>query len=344
MRQRGSRILLLLGLVIAAAAAVFLFVVLQNGINPQPGPDAIVQPTPITEVDVVVARIDIPRGTVITDTETYLRVERIPQSDFDQAGDYIRSIDQARDQLVTSSIGRNARLRLGDITEPGLSQQIPTAEPDQPRTKAYPILVNNLSGVADLIQQGDRVDVLSSFIFERQVVAAAIGVDPTTQLPEIQPAISEYAGRSTRTIVQNVEVLRIVRLQQPSGTPTAGAAAEEVPVEEPTPQTDESGAVIEEGEGQPAEGDTVPQGANWYLVVAVTDQEAELIKFAQEQNGRLQLVLRGSGDDATEDTTGVTLDLMVSQYGLPVPDPFISREREGVTPVPTVVPSPSPAP
>jgi hypothetical protein len=56
-------------------------------------------------------------------------------------------------------------------------------------------------------------------------------------------------------------------------------------------------------------------------VLAVTDQEAEIIKFSREANNAITLVLRGRGDTATETTIGATLDLLVSSFGLPVPDP-----------------------
>jgi pilus assembly protein CpaB len=77
----------------------------------------------------------------------------------------------------------------------------------------------------------------------------------------------------------------------------------------------------------------------------VTDQEAEIIKFSREQNNALTLVLRGRGDTATETTIGATIDLLVSQYGLPVPDPaapafFAPNE---LTQIPTIAATAAPA-
>ena len=80
-------------------------------------------------------------------------------------------------------------------------------------------------------------------------------------------------------------------------------------------------------------------------MLAVTDQEAEIIKFSREQNNAITLVLRGRGDTATETTIGATIDLLVSAYGLPVPDPaapafFAPNE---LTQIPTTAATAAPA-
>jgi Flp pilus assembly protein CpaB len=74
------------------------------------------------------------------------------------------------------------------------------------------------------------------------------------------------------------------------------------------------------------------------LVLGVTDQQAEVIKFARE-NGVIDLTLRSSalqkddqgnvlkdeagkeirGDQDVELTTGISINILVDQYGLPVP-------------------------
>lgn len=337
--RRGGRLLLLLGLVIAAGAAAFLFFVLQGqGIGQPPPSPAELAPTVIPEVEVVVARIDIQRGLVLTDTDTYLVTEPIGQDAYDaNPQDYLRSVDEARGLLTVNSISRGATVRPADLAEPGLAQSIPTAEADQPRPKAYPLQVNNLTGVADLIQPGDSVDILSSFLVNRTLIGAGVGTDPDTQEQVIVPTERQFeAQRTTKTIVQNVEVLRVVRVQ--TQVPAEGEGAPPPPEGEGTVPEGE-GAPVEETPAEPTpEGQAPPQ--NWILVLAVTDQEAELIKFAQEQGQRLILVLRGSGDTAIEETTGVTLDLLVTQYGVPLPDPFADNQNQPLTPVPTSVPVP----
>ena len=63
------------------------------------------------------------------------------------------------------------------------------------------------------------------------------------------------------------------------------------------------------------------------IVFAGNDQDAELIKFAQRDLGELgplTAILRRT-EDTEEDVedpgdTGITLDILVEEYGVPVPD------------------------
>jgi hypothetical protein len=59
-------------------------------------------------------------------------------------------------------------------------------------------------------------------------------------------------------------------------------------------------------------------------VFAGTDQDAEVIKFAQNDftntDWALAAVIRQTQDTATEKTTGITIDRLVTQYGLALPN------------------------
>ena len=75
-----------------------------------------------------------------------------------------------------------------------------------------------------------------------------------------------------------------------------------------------------------AEGEQ-PQIDSVIIVFAGSDQDAELIKFAQRdlnEVGALTAVLRRTADteEGVDDpaTTGITLNLLVEEYGVPVPD------------------------
>ncbi|HEX3723503.1 MAG TPA: hypothetical protein VHV31_11975 [Nitrolancea sp.] len=57
------------------------------------------------------------------------------------------------------------------------------------------------------------------------------------------------------------------------------------------------------------------------LVLEVNPQQAELITFLENNEGKYQVVLRSPDDHATATTTGVTYDQMMSTYGLPAPKP-----------------------
>ena len=59
------------------------------------------------------------------------------------------------------------------------------------------------------------------------------------------------------------------------------------------------------------------------IIFAGTDQDAELIKLAQNdinETGPLSVIVRATDDDVNEATTGVTVSLLIERYGVPVPN------------------------
>jgi len=59
------------------------------------------------------------------------------------------------------------------------------------------------------------------------------------------------------------------------------------------------------------------------IVFAGTDADAEVIKFAQSDQsviGPLTAILRAVGDEAIEETTGITAKILVETFGIPIPD------------------------
>jgi pilus assembly protein CpaB len=342
--RRGGRLILLLGVVIAAAAALFLLFFVRQ--SPPPTTVTPALPTEAPKRRVIVARIDIPNNTVLTDTETYLQPADIPEVDYNaRSSEFFTSIGELEGKVTQRAITAAEPILKSDVIEGGLSLQIPPAAPDEPRPKAYPLQVSNLSGVADQIKPGDQVDVLATFNFTRVLLRPSF--NEQGQLVIKEDTIPDLL--STKTLVQNVQVMRIVRPPAaPEGTPTPGGA----PQQEGPPQTDASGQPGQpsgqDGQtaqpGQPAPGETLTPG-NWILVLALTDQEAEIVDLSRRHGNVVTLVLRGRGDTAVETTIGATVDLLVSRYGLPLPNPagpafFAPNE---LTPLPTTVTTPTPA-
>lgn len=347
--RRGGVLILLIGLIlIVGAIALFLF--LQPGatgglIGGQAPTSAL--PTEVPEVEVVRARVDISANTVISDGLTLLEVITIPQTEFDPDQN-LSSISEVEGKLTTRAFRANEIIVRSALTEPGLSQQLPTAEPNRPRDKAYPFVVNNLSGVADTITQGDFVDVVATFtVTRRQSYPTGFTPGDATAgtQPELIRELTEVQLNTTKTIVQRAQVVRIVRpAVSAEATPEDGAP----PAESGSlPQVDESGQPIDPAAAEAgATSGTITQGA-WTLILAVNDQEVELMEFALAANARMVLVLRGAGDTAFEPTIGVTLDQLVSEFGLPLPRPLPPRvfsEQEAFTPEPTRTAAPTRVP
>jgi pilus assembly protein CpaB len=340
--RRGGRLILLLGVIIAFIAALFLYFFLQQ--SPPPTEVQVAVPTEPPKKQIVVARIDIQPNSVLTDTETLLQLGEISEAEFNaQPKNYFTSIGELQGKVTLRLVSAGAPILHDDVQEAGLSLQIPPAASNEARPKAFPLRVENLSGVADQITPGDFVDVIASFRITRTFLRP--GVDDQGQIIIKEESVPDLL--STKTLVQNVQVLKVVKPPAaPEGTPTPGGPPPDQGAG--PPETDASGQPVGSGaEAQPQQGgqpgSTLTTGT-WILVLAVTDQEAEIIKFSREQNNAITLVLRGRGDTATETTIGATLDLLVASYGLPVPDPaapafFAPNE---LTQIPTTAPTATP--
>ena len=152
--RRGGRLLLLVGILIAAVAAGLLFLYLnQLGTVGPEGPVGQVTAIPTVEPDVpvVVASVDIPAGTVISNTEQ-LELRAIPAPEFNaNRNSYLVNISDAINKLTISDIAAGDQVRKDNLTDPGLSQQIPPAEEGRARDKAIAFKVDALIAVADQI-------------------------------------------------------------------------------------------------------------------------------------------------------------------------------------------------
>jgi pilus assembly protein CpaB len=199
----------------------------------------------------------------------------------------------------------------------------------------FPLEVGNLTGVADQIRPGDAVDLVMTYEIRRLIIRPSLTLDPETGQLVVTPLEETLVDRVTKTMVQNVRVLRVLKpaIPQEAGTPTPAGQQGTAPPPPPS-RTQAS--------------DTFVPGAQWILLLAMTDQEAEIVKFTLDQQDpkpQITLVLRGRDDSAIEDTTGITLRLLTSRYGLPLPEPLqpLAIAPEEITPGPAR-PTPTPLP
>ncbi|HEX2128352.1 MAG TPA: hypothetical protein VHF58_03950, partial [Solirubrobacterales bacterium] len=101
-----------------------------------------------------------------------------------------------------------------------------------------------------------------------------------------------------------------------------------------------------EGEGGAPAPVTAP--TNVVIVIAGTDQDAEVLRFAQrtaseigdQVSSALSVTLRRSGDATVEETTGITIEQLLNDYGLQIPD---LTDIEELQPANEAEPEPEPA-
>lgn len=319
--RRGALLFLLIGLIVIIGGLA-AFLLLRGGAatsTTSQTPEVPPPPTAVPLVSVVQARVDLEANTLLNDP-SLLDVVEVPVTEFDEANEF-SNINDVLGKLLINPVVAGQSIRKDNIREAGLAQRIPTAEPGQAQVKAYPLIVNSLSGVADQVAVNDFVDVIATF--------------------------SVQTFFSTKTIIQRAQVLQIVRPALPAPTEGEETTTEAVtpPASSSLPQVDASGQPItgaQTAEGGATTPSTLTEGV-WVVVLALTDQEIELLEFALQSQARIVLALRGANDDAIESTSGVTLDLLVREYGLPLPRPLPPRvygEDEVFVPEPTPTPLP----
>lgn len=337
--------------------------------EPTPIPPGDRPPTPTEDPgqDILVARFDIPDGTLITDTIALLETKNIPTNAYNAQADTLfkdSQIGEVKGMVLNLPVLAGEPIERGYLSKPGLAQQMPTAERNRPRPKAYPVEVNSFSGVADQVHEGDTVDVVATFTLQRrvyhlpevqtneqgQVEASVQQTDQgtTIQAPAEQRQVETVDFKTTKTIVQRAKVLAILRPPPPTPVPAPPEDGAEAKPAEDAP-TAEPGAAPA---GTPAAKDDeepikskITQGT-WQVVLAVNDQQAELIEFAVRSDADVTLVLRGAGDEEYEETIGATFDLLLSEFGLPLPQPYepYVYPVELLTPEPTRTPAPTRVP
>ena len=265
-------------------AAVSFVVVLAFGSFSQQAP---AQNT--TEVPVVVAAQELALGTAVT-AEMLTSVNR-PQT---EAVDTYQYPEEVVGMVVRRQVAQGQALSSADfqtnVTMPELARSL------APGLRAVAVPLSREDSVGALLQPGDWVDALLTLeeldALNPVVMQNPSGLQPTTDgsppIPYI--GLDEYVNNtSVKVVVQNVQVL--------------AALPPDAPSEDEYSET------------------TVVQ-PDLIAVLAVTPQQAEIIRFAQ-MDGNISLALRSPGDYAAGavTTTGITLHKLVEEHGVLPPLP-----------------------
>jgi Flp pilus assembly protein CpaB len=285
--KRSNRLVIFLGVLLAVAAFVGIVILLNNpggGVNQN-------QPQ---KVNVLIAKVNIAIGDPVTPDKVEVSevlpaaVSGTPMSDPSQvAGQPALAAVPKGSQVSAEVIGG------GSGSGPSISSQL------KPGEKAIAFQVDRVTGLDFLVKAGDHVDiVLSERITVLQPTQDSAGKPASQRRFETVQGLD--AVRTVKTVLQNKRVLYVSQ----SRTVTQAATASASPAPGGQAQT-------------PATIDRV------VIVIAGTDQDSEVIKFAQNdvsEIGVLTAVLRNTQDSATEKTTGITIDRLVTQYGLAIPN------------------------
>jgi pilus assembly protein CpaB len=284
--KRSNRLVILVGVLLAVLAFVGIVILLNN----KGGPGGTETPTTVT---VTVAKEDIAIGDPVT--PELAETKEVP----------LDGVEQTRIADPSQLLGRPALVPIPAQSQITLEkvggaagQQAPISTQLKPGEKAIAFQVDRVTGLDFLIQAGDHVDI----VLTEQLQVLQPTAD-TADSPANQRRFETITGlenaKTVKTILQDKRVLYVSATRIRNSAAAAPSPGQEA-------QAPAAAEVIE----------------NVIIVFAGTDQDAEVIKFAQNdlsELGSLTATLRSTEDTKVEKTTGITIDLLVKRYGIPIP-------------------------
>jgi Flp pilus assembly protein CpaB len=276
--RRTSRLVLLLGIFLAALTfVVVLFLGNQGG---QTGTNPNQPSAPPTQLPTVVAAADIPLGTVVTQDMLTLRTIAVPSREVNVLGD----VSEGVGKTTRTNITAGAQVHSTDFQNRAVPITVPAGK------RAFPVQVNELTGVLNLLDVGDNVDLIISLRGDAFPVVQVLADGSVTVVSGINPLSVKLP-----LLLQDVQIIGV--LDAPAPAPAEGQAAAPAAPQKPT-----------------------ITGANKLLVLAVTPAQAEVLLFART-SGTLDAILRPPSDAGqTVETTGVILKTLVTTYGILPPE------------------------
>jgi pilus assembly protein CpaB len=280
--RRTSRLVLLAGIFLAALTFIVVIFLLQGNTNVPGGNGGVATPPP--NRDVVVAAVDIPLGTVVTGD--MLSVVSVPNAIAKQGVFLDKS--QVIGSKTIAPITAGAQVTADYF--PGGSAIV---KPDPgPGKRAFAFSVNETTGVGNLVDVGDYVDVLIS----QNVTVVQKNPDGTVATV---PGIGNALTVKMPLLLENLQVIGVIDQVAPP-TEVQGQPAPSGPAAAP-----------------------VLTGASKLLIVAVTPAQAEVLLFART-TGTLDVVYRSPNDTETVATDGVILKTLIDKYGVIPPTVIIT--------------------
>ena len=302
--KRSNRLVILVGVLLAVLAFVAIVILLNQR-------EEVVAPEAVTET-VLVATQDIEIGDEITPDmveETDVPPEAVQ-------GTALRSASQLAGQPALFRIPEGSQVT-GEAIGAGNNLAVNIPALLNPGEKAIAFQVDRATGLDFLVKQGDTIDiVLSQSINVLQETADSAANPDENAPPRFESVTGLENQRTVKAVLQDKRVIYV----------SATRAQEQEPVDS-------------NGDGVVDDRDVQPEQAvidSVIIVFAGTAQDAEVVKFAQNalgEQGALTAIVRHADDDAIEETLGITIDQLVEEYGLRIPN-IVEQLNEEVTPAP----------
>lgn len=295
--RRSGRLFIVLGVVLALAALLLAIFALAGGDDDDDTSGGGGGGEQVRDVTVVQVKRDIDAHTKLVEDD----LEEVTVKSDTITEDNARDISEVIGFAYKEDLTEGQRILRSRLEVSGVAEEL------EPGRRAISLPVDENQLVAGLVRQDDSVDLIFQInaLLTRVIPANGIELpeENTLQLAEVtippfgedpDPAPYPFEGEAgsrfvvydndngnpvTKMVLQNITVLRVIRM---------GSAAE----------------------GEQEEGG--------FLVLDVSPTEAELIAMMTNLTN-YSVALRGPEDDEIVTTPGVNLELLVTEYDLPVP-------------------------
>lgn len=275
------RIVLVIIAILIAAGAVFGVMTYINSIEAS-------YEEGIEEVEVLVAAQNIPKEISVEDLVTAEMVETKGIPRIYLAEGVLTSLDEFEGYVVAAPINKGEQITTTNFIRPeeiGLAFIVPNG------MIAVSIPVNEIIGVSNLIDVGDRVNIIATFFPEEELSSESL-LPVEEELPEeeIAAVVSDketsegVKKNTTKTLLWNIEVLYV-------GTRIATAS-----------ETGDTGGIF--GEQQETNTGTIEINT---VTLAITPEDSEKLVFSEEV-GSVWLALVPTDGVEEEETDGATID------------------------------------
>jgi pilus assembly protein CpaB len=274
--RRTSRLVLLLGVFLAA----LVFVVILLGSRPGGTPTTPVASAP-TQLPTVVTIVDIPLGTIVTQEMLTTRTLATNLREGGVFGD----VSQAVGKTTRTALVAGGQVHASDFQNRAVPLAVPVGR------RAMTIAVNELTGVGNLLDVGDTVDLIISLRGDAFPVVQVLSDGSVTVVSGINPLSIKLP-----LLLQDVQIIGVINPPPPAAPATA------------------------QGQAPASQAPAFTEPQNKLLVLAVTPAQAEVLLFART-TGVLDAILRSPLDAGqTAETTGVILKTLVDLYGILPPE------------------------
>ncbi|MDQ3549883.1 MAG: RcpC/CpaB family pilus assembly protein [Chloroflexota bacterium] len=299
--RRSGRLLIVVGVVMGLAAVLLALFALSGGDDED---DATTDSGP-TPQDITIVQASVAVDAHVKLTADDLEEVIVQDIELLNPDDHPRRINEVIGFAYSEELVEGQQILRSRLEVSGIAEELPSG------SRAISMLVDQNNLVAGLIRQDDSIDIVY------EINAQLLRVTPTTPLelpdeltlttevvippfgqspdPEPYPYPGEPGSRFTVTdedagnpiakiVLQNIRVLRVITPSSITGSSQASAG----------------------------------QDAGNYLVLEVTPDQAELVHMMTTV-GTYQVMLRGVDDEEIVTTMGANMELLVTEYDLPVP-------------------------